>query len=317
MESFIHKLNAHIEAILVQRKINFSVRDFDDFHAAYVRNKNTATGVPLKADIQRGLYLACRMPATVAAAHRVLSELPHDFYPRTQCDLGSGTGSAIVAAAARFPTLSQVTAIDANAQLLAMGEEILTRMTPALRRESIVESYGVGNVMTRADLVTLSYTLNEIPENQRLSVVANAWSHCTGFLVVVEPGSKAGFATIMQIRDWALAQGIYVYAPCSHQGVCPLRERDWCHFHTRFTRSKRLLQVKRGSRGYEDEPYSYLILSRLPVDRGGQRILSAPTKIPYGLKVSLCAPDTAEEKIYAKKDEQYKRLKHMNAGAKI
>ncbi len=314
MEAFIHKLNAHIEEILVHRKINLSARNFDDFRAAYVTNKQTNSGVSLSADVQLGLYLACRMPGTVSALARIFSDFPGDFHPRTLCDLGSGSGSAIVASANQFQTLTHAIAVDSNPELMRLGEEIQTRMTMDIGCKYVRESYTSYTPEHTCDLVTLSYTLNEIPENKRLSVVANAWAQCTGFMVIVEPGSKAGFATIMQMRDWALAQGIHIYAPCSHRGVCPLRANDWCHFHARFPRSKRLLQVKRGSRGYEDEPYTYLVLSRKEYDPRGQRVLSMPSKIPQGLTVSLCAPEYVKEKIVPKKDTHFKHVKRLKAG---
>lgn len=317
MDALIHRLNAVIEEVLIARNMHLSARDFEQFYASYLANKEEAKGVEIADDVRLGLYLACRMPATTAALLRIFLDLPSEFKPRTISDLGSGSGSAIVAATEVFQSIERVTAVDANEELMGLASVILGKLGSSFAYKVETGSYLSMDSFANADLVTLSYTLNEIPTAERLHVVARAWAATTGMLVVVEPGSNPGFTTIMDIRDWAIEEGIHVLAPCSHHGVCPLRAIDWCHFHARFPRSKRLLQVKRGTLGYEDEPYTYIVLSRKVYDRGGNRILRAPTKVAHGLKVGVCTPSVVTEKIVPKSDSGYKQLKRLRAGDRL
>lgn len=62
--------------------------------------------------------------------------------------------------------------------------------------------------------------------------------------LAIEPGTRMGGESIMRLRELALEKGFYVQAPCTHQNICPLMERNrtqpraphtscgsaWCHF---------------------------------------------------------------------------------------
>ncbi len=53
-----------------------------------------------------------------------------------------------------------------------------------------------------ADLVMSGYALLELPgQKERSRVVEDLWSRTTGFLVLIEEGTKAGFAALLEARD--------------------------------------------------------------------------------------------------------------------
>lgn len=314
MDTLIHQINACVEGYLRQENIHFTGDDFERLNAAYAKNKHYSTGVNLSHAPQRGLYVACRMPATTAVMQQIFAQLPADFLPETLCDLGGGSGSAVVAAGKRFPALTDVTIVDENPHLLCLAELFFPLLAPQINVRTRILSYVTGTVSGAYDLVTLSYTLNEIPESCRELVVTKAWHMCKGMLVIAEPGSPKGFDVIMQIRDWACKHNIHVYAPCSHHGQCPLRVGDWCHFHARFPRSTRLRQLKGASLGYEDEPYSYLVLSRQEYPPQGMRIIEKPRKFPHGLTIKTCSPEHVHTHPIRKKNPLYKSLKKSKRG---
>ncbi len=53
-------------------------------------------------------------------------------------------------------------------------------------------------------------------------------------LLFVEPGTRLGGSTIMDLRHLAVEGGLTALAPCPHQAACPLLSgqggRTWCHF---------------------------------------------------------------------------------------
>src|SRR5208282_4049821 len=50
------------------------------------------------------------------------------------------------------------------------------------------------------DLVVCSYALNELGERQRGELIRQAWARTAKLLVVVEPGTRTGFANVLEVR---------------------------------------------------------------------------------------------------------------------
>jgi ribosomal protein RSM22 (predicted rRNA methylase) len=109
--------------------------------------------------------------------------------------------------------------------------------------------------------------------------------------VIVEPGSPAGFAVVREIRDHLLAKGACLAAPCPHTGPCPIVAPDWCHFAARLERTSLLRRMKHAALGYEDEKFSYVILTKTEVARAGARIIRRPEHRPGLIQLTLCRGD--------------------------
>jgi ribosomal protein RSM22 (predicted rRNA methylase) len=125
-------------------------------------------------------------------------------------------------------------------------------------------------------------------------------------LVLVEPGTPAGFARIRVARAALIAAGGHVAAPCTHDNECPLqgcvgealsgsvrasdkKQPDWCHFSQRLARSRDHRIGKGASVPYEDERYAYVAVSRAPVVRGQvARIIKPVMEAKPGATLPLC-----------------------------
>ena len=81
------------------------------------------------------------------------------------------------------------------------------------------------------------------------------WQKTRDTLLVVEPGTPAGYARIIALREHLIAAGAHVAAPCPHDGHCPLAAPDWCHFTQRLQRSRAHKQVKGAELPFEDEKF--------------------------------------------------------------
>ena len=114
------------------------------------------------------------------------------------------------------------------------------------------------------------------------------WAKTRDTLLIVEPGTPAGYARIIALRRQLIAAGAHVAAPCPHDGECPLAAPDWCHFTQRLPRSRAHKQLKSAELPYEDEKFSYVALTRAPVARHPARVLAQPVVTKVAVTARLC-----------------------------
>ncbi|MGH6679737.1 MAG: small ribosomal subunit Rsm22 family protein, partial [Bradyrhizobium sp.] len=166
-------------------------------------------------------YALARMPATYAAAIAsldALSEIRPDFAPQTLLDVGAGPGTASFAAAEAFPTLDTFAMIDRNDALRALALDLvrgcarMSGMTYAAADVSALAQFGA------ADLVIANYAIGEFLDADRSKLIELMWHKTRDTLLLVEPGTPAGFARIMTARTQLIGLGAHVAAPCPHDG---------------------------------------------------------------------------------------------------
>lgn len=243
-------------------------------------------------------YALARLPATYAAVAAVLSALDDvrpDFAPTTLLDVGSGPGTAAFAAAQRYASLQRVTLLDHNAHLRDLGLALLAASErAALSQANYQRGEAAAHLAAQApaDLVVASYVIGEIGAD-RLPAFADAlWSHAAGVLVVVEPGTPAGFTRVAALRTHLIASGAHVVAPCPHDRPCPIIAPDWCHFVQRLNRSRAHRHVKGAELSYEDEKFAYVVLARdKPARAVDARVLSLPDVGKVAVTAKLCRRD--------------------------
>ena len=109
-------------------------------------------------------------------------------------------------------------------------------------------------------------------------------------LLIVEPGTPAGYARIIALRAQLVASGAHVAAPCPHNDTCPLSAPDWCHFTQRLPRSQAHKQIKAAELPYEDEKFAYVALTRASVTAHPDRVLRQPDVTKVAVSARLCTP---------------------------
>jgi ribosomal protein RSM22 (predicted rRNA methylase) len=260
-------------------------------------------------DVERLAYAVVRLPATAAALDAVFAAVARHtrVEPRTIADLGAGPATVLWPAQARWPGLERVTLLDRDVELLRLGRRLWD-----LGRD---RRQGSGpEVVTRtgdlsADLVVISYAINELAEAPAARAVDRALALTTGALVVVEPGTPAGFARIRTARDRLRAAGAAIAAPCPHGDDCPMAGGDWCHFAVRLARSRAHRLSKHAALGWEDEKFAYVVAvpdAAMLRERADARVIRRPRKDSGHVRLTLCAAGGLAETIVTRRDPRYR-----------
>jgi ribosomal protein RSM22 (predicted rRNA methylase) len=240
-------------------------------------------------------YALARMPATYAAitaSLNALVEITPDFAPNSLLDVGAGPGTASWAAAEGFSSLTAFTLLDANRALRTLALD-LGNASARLRGMTYRQGEARAELARAeaADLVVASYMIGEISEGERKALAELMWEKTRDTLLVVEPGTPAGYARILGLRAQLIAAGAHVAAPCPHDGECPLAAPDWCHFTQRLPRSQAHRQLKSAELAYEDERFSYVALTREPAAQRPARVLAQPDVSKVEVTAKLCTPE--------------------------
>jgi ribosomal protein RSM22 (predicted rRNA methylase) len=235
------------------------------------------------------------MPATYAAVTASLNALRginSDFAPKSLLDVGAGPGTATWAAVEAFSSLQSFTLLDANSALRTLALDLAggsVRLRGITYRHG--EARGALADAEAADLVVASYMIGEMGDAEQGALAELMWAKTRDTLLVVEPGTPAGYGRIIALRQQLIASGAHVAAPCPHDGQCPLTAPDWCHFTQRLPRSRAHRQVKGAELAFEDEKFSYVALTRTPVADHPARVLAQPVVSKVEVTAKLCTAD--------------------------
>ncbi|GAX21269.1 hypothetical protein FisN_1Lh098 [Fistulifera solaris] len=206
-----------------------------------------------------------RFQPNYAVVSRVLQEtqallmkpkgiIDSSWQPRKILDFGIGCGSASAAALEVFFSnhsvddykasthIEWIHGIDPSQTMRHCAQEILQdilerhNLPPRVTFSSYLSSSNkedaTSSEMASFDLALCAYGLTELPYGSAaLSVITLLWEKLNdqGVLVVIEPGTPDGFATIRMVRNFLLAASqedtqddFCILAPCTHHGPCPL-----------------------------------------------------------------------------------------------
>ena len=266
-------------------------------------------------------YAFTRMPATFAATAAVLAAVKDawpEFAPRTLIDAGAGPGTAAWAATGQFASLGAVRLIDDNPHLRALALDLFAASeAPALGNAAYAQADlgALSQGGAPADLVIASYVVGEPPPDQLPRVADALWSASGAILVVVEPGTPAGFARIRALRARLVARGAHVVAPCPHDRACPIVDPDWCHFAQRLSRSRAHRQVKGADLSFEDEKFSCVALARERPPGIAARVLAHPRVGKAEVSAKLCTREGIVTATAARREpERYRAQKGWRWG---
>ena len=253
-------------------------------------------------------YALTRMPATFAALSTVFAELP--VAPASLVDFGAGPGTSLWAAQACFDASPATTLIEQNTNWAAFAADL--GLPPAVWRHA--DLCRLDGPPEAHDLAVISYVLNELPKPDAARVLRQAWDAAGETLVVLEPGTPAGFARVLEARRQLIEWGAQIAAPCPHASECPLQAPDWCHFAVRVDRTRAHRLAKGGELGYEDEKFSYVVATRSAPTAHASRVLRHPLHSAGKAELKLCTPTGLEALTAGKKHRDWKQARKASWG---
>lgn len=271
-------------------------------------------------------YVLFRMQATFAADLRALHHIQQvleGFSPKNMLDLGSGPGGALFASLQAFPSITQATALEKSGEFASFFSSLMKEPI-ALGKKILFQNKDLGQedaflFAEKIDFIIASYSFGELQKNIQ-DVLLERMCEKTSVLLCVEPGTMAGFETIMHVRKKALELGARIVAPCPHHLPCEMEKTQrWCHESVRLPRTRIHKRLKGGELGYEDEKFCYMCIAfdeKILIQRPPLRIVHVPQHRHGHLFCMACTEKGNIEKvIFSKKHkEKYRQAKEARWG---
>ena len=287
-----------------------------DISLAY-RSQESSGARLVTTGIQATAYAAARMPATYSAVAKALGYALDisSLQPKTMIDAGAGTGAGSWAAAGLL-ALDDILCLERESAMRRVGEVLMQYGPPSLKSARWMEcDLQQNEIGERAELVLAAYVLNEMTTAGRAAAVQKLWKAAKGMLLLVEPGTPAGYMHLMEARKQLKILGAYVAAPCPHDEACPLTQGDWCHFSCRVSRSRIHKHLKGGEAAYEDEKFAYMAFVHEKLAVSISRILRHPQIRKGHVMLSLCTFNGIHNLTVSKREtEAYKWARDASAG---
>lgn len=277
----------------------------------------------IASDVQRCAYVVARLPATYAVICRVLQELMQRANApvlHSLLDLGAGPGTAMWAAEQFLPEIAHYSLVEQDSALMAFGKRLASHadVTSMSNAQWHLQSMEALTGIVQHDIVILSYSAGELPQSAINPLIEACWQLAKQYLVVIEPGTPKGFELIRAIRRQLVELGGHLVAPCPHAAACPMSDGNWCHFSERIERSFLHRRIKKGTLGYEDEKFSYIIASKVPCQFPEARVLRHPQKHSGHVTLELCTAEGLKQQVVSKRTpEAYKLARKLEWGSAI
>ena len=316
------KLPDEIEKQIEEKVKNIKLTDLKEYAVnlsnRYMNEKRSGQSL-LSEDVEAIVYSIIRMPATYSAVKMAALEAKCDEKKIDSIlDVGAGTGAASFAIS-EIIDIKKVTCIERENAMQKLGKELMHEHSVLKNAEWIDLDIEKDEMNKKADLVVSSYMLNEIREENRIAVVEKLLKATNKILIIIEPGTPAGFNNIRKIQKYAIDNNIKILAPCTGQTYCKLNSDDWCHSIVRVERNKLHKYLKDGDAPYEDEKFSYIALSKI-VDSNEDsiskaRILRHPLIEKGKITLKVCLNGEISSIIITKKDKElFKMAKKKSCG---
>jgi ribosomal protein RSM22 (predicted rRNA methylase) len=194
-----------------------ALRDAADQLSGRYRSETRDRRLHLDGEPAMKAYLAARLPATYAAVRASMgyvAEAMPEFAPTTLLDIGAGPGTVLWAASDCWDRLERATMVEASGIARQTAEALSQDAGLPIAQWLAGDATKPLPLSEPADLVTLSYVLDELNPGTIADLIDRLWALTAHTLLVIEPGTPAGWQRIVSVRARLIAAGARVAAPC-------------------------------------------------------------------------------------------------------
>lgn len=311
-------LSNKIADVLSKEKIVNLKKSFNAISEKYRKERGDSETVVSNND-EVLTYISSRMIETSAIVDDVLSKIDSitDFKSEVFkiIDVGSGTGACLWAIENYFKR-AKVIAIEKETAMIKYSKLLCESLSCYIDYlEESIFSKKINDI-ENSDLVIESFMLNELTDKERLKATQTMCDKTDDFLVLIEPGTPKSYERMMEVRNYVLSKGFNLILPCSHSGVCGLKN-DYCNFSVRVSRTNVNRQVKNAALNYEDEKYFYLVFrkNKKREDVNKFVVLRKPIYRKGCVDLKLCALDgNIKNETITKSNINYKKARKLKHG---
>lgn len=279
------------------------VRKTSDFREAYAQlSESYRNAVSPVINADNALAYACaRMPATYAVIEYVIDEFMQkvpSYAFRDVLDIGSGTGALMCYF---LDDNLSYSAIEKSKAMIEVSRNLIKggNLSPEFQCRDVMNAF-----TQQHDCAFFVYSLNEM--KNKTEILQKAMDNTVHYVFIIEAGTPNGFEIIKIAKQLAVKNGWSVIAPCATEN-CPLTFDDWCHFSVHVPRSQLHNLVKNSSLPYEDEKFSYIILSRTDAEyRSNNRVIKRPMKKKGHAIFDLCTREGVKR--YVSSDKSLRKV---------
>jgi hypothetical protein len=230
----------------------------------------------------RAAYLAYFLPLNFARAAAVFKEARDLGVPVTDriVDAGSGPGTASLAWGEREAQWL-------NWELNPRAQDLHRRLLVRAGQDESAHRWVSERPELKGRTVIASYALNEFSRWP-----AELFEAAT--LILLEPSTQDSGRRLMEFRQELIGAGFSLWAPCTHQNLCPLLTKsktDWCHDRIFFREPAWWPELSRHlPMRNQTLTFSYLIASReSPRHRSGlARVIGDTLKEKGKFRQAVC-----------------------------
>jgi hypothetical protein len=258
LQSALKNLNIQLDD---SRKIADCVIKMSDF---YIQNPSSAT--PWRETWCQIAQIAYFLPLNFLRAQSVFLEAQARHFPMGESELldfGSGLGAGSLPWIQNFHGTFVFAERSAEAQKI--HQQILSALKASERKMHWISERDIRLQKNRTALFSYSMTeLAKIPD----------WAYECDSLILIEPSTRQDGRLLLERRKELISCGFSMWAPCPHQGGCPLLEdsaTDWCHDRIAikmpewFSKIEKFLPMRNATL-----TFSYLLASRNPAPARSQ-----------------------------------------------
>ncbi|HEY8270453.1 MAG TPA: small ribosomal subunit Rsm22 family protein [Pseudobdellovibrionaceae bacterium] len=210
------------------KKIAEAVKKLSDY---FIQNPLGST--PWNESWAQIAYLCYFLPLNHARAQAVVKEAEFQkfFEGLTEViDFGSGPGTASLALTTYFNKFT----------MIEKAKEICSRLEFLPAQQTSWAAVAPTFQEPQKTLAVFSYSLTELRS-------LPTWTKQIEALMIIEPATQEDGRKLLELRQELVGAGYSIWAPCTHQGPCPLltqSKNDWCHDRIHFDMPKWLEEVE-------------------------------------------------------------------------